>query len=543
MPPRRCSSFWAALALLAAPCRLLGSNAGASAPGSHTRLRGPRRPTNASNALQLVQPGAASNEVVRRLPAPTSLDRRRLSDYAQLAKLVAGDAAADDEFGYFVAIDGDTVVIGALNENSATGAAYVFRTSDGGATYVEVAKLTAADGAADDKFGNSVAIDGDTLLIGAKGEQAAYVFRTSDGGTTYDQVTRLSVGNNFDRWGSSDNFAQSVAIEGDIIAIGANGLDACASDRCRNLGRVFIFRSSDGGATYPYQSYLNPTGADGQTSWNNFGNALAIQGDLLVIGSFADSGATGTLAGAALIWRTTNGGASYGQRRKLTSSDLAYGDAFGCSVAIDGTTVVVGANGNDDDGTNSGSAYVYRTDDDWATHTEIKLTASDAAAGDGFGRSVAINGDTIVVGASGDDDGGEDSGAAYVFRTSDGGASYDQLAKLTAADATASDQFGYSVAFDGGKIVIGARNDDDGGSSAGSVYVFADPNSLTPVPTLRPTLQPTPNPTLAPTPRPTPTPSIPPTLRPTLAPSVRPTRRPTPAPSPKPTPRTVRVLA
>ena len=123
MPPRRCR-FWAALALLAAPSRLLGSNAGASAPDSRTRLRGPRRATNASSALQLVQPGAASNEVVRRLPAPTSLDRRRLSDYAQLAKLVAGDAAADDEFGYFVAIDGDTVVIGALNENSATGAAY-----------------------------------------------------------------------------------------------------------------------------------------------------------------------------------------------------------------------------------------------------------------------------------------------------------------------------------------------------------------------------------------------------------------------------------
>ena len=133
MPPRRCRSFWLAL-LVAAPSRLLRSNAGASAPGSRTRLRGPRRATNASSAIQLVQPGAASNEVVRRLPAPTSLDRRRLSDYVQLAKLVASDSAADDEFGYSVAIDGDTVVVGAWGDGSGSGSAYVFRTTDGGAT-------------------------------------------------------------------------------------------------------------------------------------------------------------------------------------------------------------------------------------------------------------------------------------------------------------------------------------------------------------------------------------------------------------------------
>ena len=110
MPQRRC--FWAAslLALgVAAPSRL-GSNAG-------TTIQGRRRATNASSALQLVQPGAASSEVVRRLPAPTSLDRRRLSDYAQLAKLVASDAAAGDFFGYSVAIAGNTVVVGAYGDD------------------------------------------------------------------------------------------------------------------------------------------------------------------------------------------------------------------------------------------------------------------------------------------------------------------------------------------------------------------------------------------------------------------------------------------
>ena len=132
MPMGRRPRTWAA-SLLA--LTLLVS---AGSPGSRTRLRGPRRAKNASSALPLAQPGAASREVVRWLPAPTSLDRRRLSDYAQLAKLAASDAAAGDYFGISVAIDGDTVVIGASGcwNCGHTGAVYVLRTSDGGATYV-----------------------------------------------------------------------------------------------------------------------------------------------------------------------------------------------------------------------------------------------------------------------------------------------------------------------------------------------------------------------------------------------------------------------
>merc|ERR1719152_688729 len=103
--------------------------------------------------------------------------------------------------------------------------------------------------------------------------------------------------------------------------------------------------------------------------------------------------------------------------------------------------------------------------------------ASDAAASDYFGRSVAIDGNTIVVGADGDDDAGSKSGSAYVFRTSDSGASYDQVAKLTAADAAASDYFGVSVAIAGGTIVVGAYGDDDAGPLSGSAYVFEDESS------------------------------------------------------------------
>ena len=157
----------------------------------------------------------------------------------------------------------------------------------------------------------------------------------------------------------------------------------------------------------------------------------------------------------------------YAQIAKLAASDGAIVDRFGYSVAIDGDTVVVGAIDNDDGGSESGAAYVFRTTDGWDTHIELKLMAADAAANDNFGYSVAINGNTVVVGAVQVDNGG--TGATYVFRTTDGGDTYGQVAKLTAADAAASDRFGTSVAIDGNTIVVGAYYKN---SSEGAVYVF-----------------------------------------------------------------------
>ena len=194
-----------------------------------------------------------------------------------------------------------------------------------------------------------------------------------------------------------------------------------------------------------------------------------------------------TGAGAVYVFRTSDGGVTYGQVDKLTSSD-PWGDGGDCgangiqlgrSVAIASDTIVVGAN-LDDHGYNecdAGSVYVFDanaptrqpTRPPTPAHTlsptlcpanqycEVaKLTAADAAAYDEFGISVAIAGDTVVIGAYRDDDGGSESGAAYVFRTTDGGATYGQVAKLTAADASSNDRFGISVAVDGSTVVIGA---------------------------------------------------------------------------------------
>ena len=189
---------------------------------------------------------------------------------------------------------------------------------------------------------------------------------------------------------------------------------------------------------------------------------MAIDGATVVVGASND-GNTGTCSGcvgtgAAYVFRTTDGGATYDQVAKLTASDAAAGDAFGISVAIDGDTIVArsGSVYNDDGGSESGSAYVFRTSDGGASvPVEVAtLTASDAAAYDYFGYSVAIASSTIVVGANRAGTGG----VVYVFRTTDGGTTYGQVARLTAADAAWYFNFGVSVAIGGDTIVVGCGN-------------------------------------------------------------------------------------
>ena len=158
------------------------------------------------------------------------------------------------------------------------------------------------------------------------------------------------------------------------------------------------------------------------------------------------------------------------EAQELLASDGAADDAFGYSVAVDGDTAVIGAVQDDDNGSNSGSAYVYtRSGTTWSQ--QAKLTASDGAADDWFGTSVAVDGDTAVVGAYWDDDNGSKSGSAYVYTRS--GTTWSQQNKLTASDGAADDRFGGRVAVNGDTAVIGAMWHDDNGSNSGSAYVFA----------------------------------------------------------------------
>ena len=184
----------------------------------------------------------------------------------------------------------------------------------------------------------------------------------------------------------------------------------------------------------------------------------------------------GSSSGSAYLFRRDAGGVdNWGEVTKLLASDGAAFDLFGQSVAVSGDTVVVAARSHADNGTNSGSAYLFRRDeggvDNWGQVT--KLLASDGATGDVFGTSVAVSGATVLVGARLDDDNGSRSGSAYVFRRDEGGAdNWGQVTKLLASDGAGEDRFGFSVAVWGATAVVGARFDDDNGSNSGSAYVF-----------------------------------------------------------------------
>jgi len=371
--------------------------------------------------------------------------------------MVASDAAADDKFGSSVAIDGDTVVIGAYNAGTG-GAVYVYRASDG----AELAKLTASDAAAGDYFGISVDIDGDTVVIGATGDDddgtssgSVYVFEKSIWGT-YSQVAKLTAADA----AAYDRFGISVAIDGDIIVAGAWGDD----DGGSQSGSVYVFEKSWLGSTYGQVAKL--TASDASTS-DVFGLSVAIDSGTIVVGA---RGHGYYDYGAAYVFRTTDGWTTHTEF-KLTAADAGQDDHFGCSVAIDGNTVVVGAY---DDVNNAASqwssAHVFRTDDGGATYVEVARLTPEAEY-DGFGVSVAISGETVVVGAYRKE---AHRGAAYVYRPSDDGATYSQVAKLVPADAANIDKVGWSVAIDGGTVVVGAPEDDDGGSESGSAYVFED---------------------------------------------------------------------
>ncbi|MHC4320640.1 MAG: FG-GAP repeat protein, partial [Planctomycetota bacterium] len=194
-----------------------------------------------------------------------------------------------------------------------------------------------------------------------------------------------------------------------------------------------------------------------------FGRSVAVSADVAVVGAPYDDD-YGASSGSAYVYRWE---VPYWVETKLLASDGAANEYFGTSVALSGDVAVVGAERDNDNGSNSGSAYVYRWNG--ASWIETKLLASDGASLDYFGTSVAVSGDVAVVGAPDDDDNGAESGSAYVYRWN--GASWVET-KLLASDGAAYDRFGESVAVSDDVAVVGAYWDDDNGTQSGSAYVY-----------------------------------------------------------------------
>ena len=374
--------------------------------------------------------------------APASAD---LGD--QLFKLLPKNSGGGDAFGTSVAISGDTAIVGAyLNDNDNggnSGSAYLFDITTGR----QVAELLPDDGAEYDHFGVSVAISGSIAIIGAPDDVnsgiwsgSAYLFDI----TTGRQLFKLLPNDG----ASGDLFGRSVAISGATAIVGVPFDD----DNGTDSGSVYLFDTTTGRQLFK----LLPD--DGEAG-DFFGISVAINGTIAIVGAYFDDH-NGFGSGSAYLFDTTTGR----QIAKLVPNDGAGGDLFGASVAISGSIAIIGATLDDENGFDSGSAYLFDT----TTGQQVaKLLAIDGAEYDRFGWSVAISGETAIVGAHRDDDNGDLSGSAYLFDTTTGL----QIAKLLPNDGAASDYFGRAVAISGTTAIGGAAGDDDNNGS-GSAYLF-----------------------------------------------------------------------
>lgn len=390
----------------------------------------------------------------------------------EIQKLLASDAAANNNFGQSVSISGNTAIVGTHRDDEGginSGSAYIYELIAG--VWTQTAKLTASDAMVDDYFGHSVSISGNTAIVGTgdfnfgSHARAAYVFEKPTGGwISMTETAKLTASDLV----SDDSFGEAVSISGNTVIIGAMFDD----DAAYQSGSAYIFEKPAGGWVSTTET-AKLTASDANTS-ASFGISVSISGNTAVVGADGDGGAH---SGAAYIFEKPAGGwISMTETAKLTASDAMAGDYFGTAVSISGNTAIAGALGDDDAGEHSGSAYVFeKPTGGWVTMTETaKLTSSDANAADWFGRSVSISSNTVIIGASYDDDAGMHSGSAYVFeKPTSGWGTMTETAKLTASDAMAGDWFGYSVSISENAAIVGALQNDDAGIHSGSAYIFS----------------------------------------------------------------------
>jgi len=325
--------------------------------------------------------------------------------WTQVKELTGSDEGSSDELGYSVAISGSTAIVGAPHHKVGThteqGEAYVF--TEGGGTWSQAQEFTSSDGNGGDQFGYSVAISGSAVIVGAPGhfvsgrEGAAYVF--SDGGGSWSQEAELSVSDAE----AIDEFGSSVAISGPTAVVGDPENVGDPGDR--GAGRADIFTESGGTWTLAQEI----TSSDGSIP-DEFGIALAISGSTVLVGAPNHTVGTHTAQGETYVFTESSG--TWSQAQEFSSSDGAASDAFGSSVAISGSTAVVGAPKHTV-GTNAAQGETYVFTESGGTWSQAQeFSSSDGAASDAFGSTVAISGSTAVVGAP-----NHSGGAAYVYTT------------------------------------------------------------------------------------------------------------------------------
>ncbi|NNE68049.1 MAG: hypothetical protein HKN33_15915 [Pyrinomonadaceae bacterium] len=372
--------------------------------------------------------------------------------------LLASDGGEDDNFGGSVAVHSDTIVIGATDVDDTAnneGAAYVFTLSRGTWRQQDILRSTTPN--ANDRFGSAVAVDGNRAVVGSRsdddlGNFSGSVYEFTRTGSTWTQQDKFHAVDT----GSGDGFGSAVALFGDTIAASSPSNDL----RGPLSGSAYVFEArfpgwSQVGRFLPY---------DGQED-DLLGRAMDIDGDTLLISAVDDD--LGTDSGSIYEFtRTSNG---WYPREKIYLFGSTGGEQFGSALDLEGDTLVVGAPSNDPNGNLSGSAHVFRrSGQTW--QFPAHLLPSDGSEGARFGNAVAIDGNTIAVGAFTDGEAGTGAGAVYVF-TFDGFAWIEQQ-KIIGSDTEADDRFGTSLALQGDTLLIGSPRDDQAGNNAGAVYFY-----------------------------------------------------------------------
>jgi hypothetical protein len=375
--------------------------------------------------------------------------------------LMPSGGSGRHQIGLTVAISGDTAVVSAQDYHPypcfnpfdsncsgslpGPGSAHVFVRSNG--SWIHQQRLAASNGTIADTFGASLAISGERIVIGAPRMESAYVFERS--GTVWTEQHTLKAKNA----APYDGFGTSVAISRETIVVGAPGADQRS---LADAGSAYVFENS-GGSWIQQQLVNQPPGAG-----DAFGCAVAIGEDLLVVGAHGDD-AHGTTA------VFTRSGGVWSWQGTLAAHDASAGDGFGASVAISGTTVVVGAP-NDDEYSfaDSGSIYVFAGRGAFWSQQQ-KIVNPYSAATDRFGYSVGISGSMLAVGTPNDELNGTRQGTAVVFESIAGVWREDQW--FLFETGTPSPAFGHSVAISGGTVVVGAPG--VGLLMGGSAQVFS----------------------------------------------------------------------
>ncbi len=393
-----------------------------------------------------------------------------LTVYDWDSKLYAvGTQNINDQFGYSVATDGNTLISTSLFWNASypsQGAAFVYVRNDQGTPddtsddtwdYQDILLAPDVDNGPADRFGWSVDISGDTAVVGAtlgdgtvEDMGSVYVYTRSNGNWSFQQEL------NVEETSESHFFGDVVKIEGDTIVVGARATE-------NYTGSAYVFQRTDGVWTETAKLL-----ADDPAENANFGGAIDIENSTIVIGARFDSESS-TRSGAVYIFEEQAG--SWTQTQKIKDDSPTYLGTFGTAVSLSGDLLLVGAISTSDRAESTGKAVLYQRDPGSGNWNSIQtLTASDSILNSYFGISVEIHDQQIFIGSAKDPTGVDFNNAVYLFELED--QTWVEQQKISSPDAEYGDQFGRNFAITNGTLFISAQYDNDKATNAGSIYIY-----------------------------------------------------------------------